>query len=261
MKILSRRIVLRSLTLLIGLGATPFAFAASQTLETETVRLLPAKGIKFGGNFERQTSSEGRETAVPMFFEVGLSDRTELVIEPVAYAGVRPKVGPRATGVGDLEITLVERVFAETPSRPAIALAGEVKVPLARNQLLGTGKTDFAGYFIASKRFGRLDTHANIGYTVVGRPVGVKLRNIGNFAVAAMLDVGSRIKLYSEILANTSATTQGESSSTPEVSGGELVGTLGVARQVNRGVTLTMGLSYDNNGAVLFRPGITVRLF
>jgi hypothetical protein len=155
----------------------------------------------------------------------------------------------------------VQRVAAETPGRPAIALAGEIKVPVARNQLIGTGKTDFAGYLIASKRFGRLDTHVNLGYTVLGQPVGVKLHNIANFALAAMYDLGSRTKLYSEILANTSATSEGESSSNPEVSGGELVGTLGVAQQVNRGITLTMGLSYDNNGAVLFRPGLTVRLF
>ena len=164
MKTLSPRIGLRSLTLVIGLAATPFGIAASQTLETETARLLPAKGIKFGGNFERQTSSDGRETAVPMFFEVGLSNRTELVIEPVAYTGIRPKVGPRATGVGDLEITLVERLFVETPSRP----------------------------------------------------------------------VGSRTKLSSEILANTSATSAGESSSTPEVSGDELVGTLAMAASLAR---------------------------
>ena len=258
----SQLIRCRSLALLMGLASTPLMIGAAQTLETETVRLLPAKGVKFGGNYEYQVSADGRERAIPMFFEVGLSNSTELVIEPVAYTAIRPKVGPRATGLGDLEITVVQRLLPETSSRPAIAFAGEVKVPVARNTLIGTGKTDFAGYLIASKRFGRLDTHANIGYTVVGRPIGASLRNIANFAVAGMYDIGTRTKFYGEVLANTAATTGGaETSTTPEAAGGEVVGTLGLARQVSKGTALTLGLSYDTNGAVLFRPGITVRIF
>jgi hypothetical protein len=100
MTILSWPIRLRSLTVLIGLSATPFTIAASQTLETETARLLPAKGIKFGGNFEHQTSSEGRETAVPMFFEVGLSGlrRDPAESRSPGHRPGRPRDHGRATG-------------------------------------------------------------------------------------------------------------------------------------------------------------------
>ena len=75
---------------------------------------------------------------------------------------------------------------------PALALAGEVKFPTARNTLIGTGKADIAAYLIGSKRWGRLDTHANVSYSVVGQRASI-------------------------------------------------------------------GLSVDNNGAVLFRPGLTMR--
>ena len=55
----------------------------------------------------------------------------------------------------------------------------EVKVPTARNELIGTRKTDYAVYGIATRRFGpdgRFDAHANVSYTLVGRPRGVGTR-------------------------------------------------------------------------------------
>jgi hypothetical protein len=146
------------------------AQAASQILETETARSIGRGGFELGSNFEYQVSSEGYEIALPFAFEYGLSDRLELLVEPVAYTAIRPKVGPRATGGGDLETTLTYLARQETVGAPAIALAGEVKFPTTKNTLIGTGKTDFAAYLIGSKRFNRLDTHANVGYTIVGRP-------------------------------------------------------------------------------------------
>lgn len=256
---LIRSLCLRSLRLSLLLTAFRSVPAAAQTLETETARLLSRKAVKFGANFEYQTSSDGRERALPMFFEYGLSSTTELVVEPVVYTAIRPKAGPRATGAGDLEITLVQRILAETSSRPAFALAGEVKVPTARNALIGTRKTDFAAYLIASRRFGWLDTHANVGYTVVGKPAGSMLKNIANFAIAGMLDLGLKNRLFVEVLGNTAATAGAESSATPEAAGGEVVGTLGAGRYLGRQTLVTFGLSYDSNGALLFRPGITFR--
>jgi hypothetical protein len=161
--------------------------------------------IELGSNFEYQLSSEGHEVALPLAVEYGFTDRLEFLIEPVAYTAIRPKVGPRATGGGDLEATLTYLVRRETPGIPAIALAGEVKLPTTRNKLIGTGKTDFAGYLIGSKRFGRLDTHADFGYSVVGQPGGMRLKNIFNFAVGWELGMGRASVLYGEVLANTAS--------------------------------------------------------
>ena len=44
---------------------------------------------------------------------------------------------------------------------------------------------------------------------------------------------------------------------TPEVSSGELVGMLGFRYRIREKVFFTFGASYDNNHAVLLRPGIT----
>ena len=60
----------------------------------------------------------------------------------------------------------------QRPYLPALAVAGEVKVPTSRNTLIGTGEVDYTPYLIASKRFGNFDVHANVGYALLGEPPG-----------------------------------------------------------------------------------------
>lgn len=238
----------------------------AQILETETARMLGKGVLEIGTNFEYQTSSEGYEAALPFALEYGLTNRLEFLIEPVAYTAIRPKVGSRAAGVGDLEATLTLLTRRETHGVPALALAGEVKFPTARNTLIGTGKTDYAAYLIASKRFGRLDMHGNVGYTIIGRPAGTQVTNIFNFAAGWELNLGSTSLFYGEVLANTASLSTPETGGTlpgtvtPEAPGGEIVASLGVARFVAAALRLSLGVSIDNNGAVLLRPGMTFRL-
>jgi hypothetical protein len=238
----------------------------AQILETETARMVGKGVLEIGTNFEYQTSSEGYEAALPFALEYGFTNRLEFLIEPVAYTAIRPKVGSRAAGVGDLEATLTFLARRETHGVPALALAGEVKFPTAKNALIGTGKTDYAAYLIASKRFGRLDTHGNVGYTIIGRPAGSQVTNIFNFAVGLELGLGQTSEFYGEVLANTASASAPEGTSidlpgtvTPEAPGGEIVASLGVARFVASGLRLSLGVSMDNNGAVLLRPGMTFR--
>src|ERR1700730_2368976 len=79
---------------------------AQQPLETETARPLKAGVVELQTTFEYQTSSAGNERALPLGFEYGITDRLSLLVEPVFYTSIRPKVGRRATGFGDLEVTL-----------------------------------------------------------------------------------------------------------------------------------------------------------
>ncbi|HEY8195554.1 MAG TPA: transporter [Gemmatimonadales bacterium] len=238
----------------------------AQILETETARPLGRGGLEVGTNFEYQTSSEGNETALPFALEYGFTDRLEVLVEPVAYTAIRPNVGAQATGMGDMEVTLTYLARRESGGTPALALAGEVKLPTARDSLIGTGKTDIAGYLIASKRMGRFDTHANVGYTVVGRPAGAQLKNIFNFALATQMRLGQSNELFGEILGNTASSSTGEpTGSVPpggvvaEAPAGEIVGSVGIARYVMPTLRLSLGLSVDNNGAFMFRPGFTIR--
>jgi hypothetical protein len=127
--------------------------------------------------------------------EYGLTDRLEVLLEPVFYTSIQPTEGPGARGVGDLEATLTAVVRAETRRTPALATAFEVKIPTTHDPLIGTGKTDYTGYLIASKRMGRVDAHANFGYSMLGRPAGVDLNNIFNYAGAAEWTLSRRLDL------------------------------------------------------------------
>ena len=236
----------------------------SQMLETETARLLSAGRWEIGNAFEFQTSAEGTETAVPFAIEYGLTDNLELLVEPVPYTAIRPKIGRHATGLGDVEGTLTWRFLQEGRSRPALAFAAEIKIPTAEDSLIGTDLTDYAAYLIVSKRLGRFDLHMNAAYTLIGQPATVHLNNTFNFAVAAVFRTGPALEIFGEVLGTTSSTPGAETSSgtavVPEASGGELVGTVGLGREVGRSLLAYLAVSYDNNNAVLFRPGLTLRL-
>jgi hypothetical protein len=251
---------------LVGLYSIIGTVCYAQVLETETARPLRAGSFELNSNYEFQSSSEGTERAVPFTFEYGITDRMEILVEPVFGTAILPKVGRRAKGVGDLEVTTSYLFWHESRGIPALMLAAEVKIPSAKNTLIGTGKTDYTGYLIASKRFGNLDTHANFGYTVVGQPVGVSLNNILNFAFAMQYHINNRYEVFGEILGNTSSVPgEGNESSSnnaviPEAAGGELVGTLGAGIRLGSAIFIYLSTSYDNNSALMFRPGMMMRL-
>src|SRR5258708_34347247 len=179
------------LAVVIGVVGMAFttAAASAQVLETETARLRLQGAVQAGINFEYQSSSEGHESAVPFPFEYGITDRLEVVGEPVARTRIRPKAGAQAGGAGDTELTLQYLLHREG-RWPALALGAEVKFPTARNSLIGTGKTDYAGILIASRKFGNVDTHLNLSYTFVGQPARASLSNVVGGALAAMVPLG-----------------------------------------------------------------------
>lgn len=255
----------RSLLVVVAVGCTAPG-AVAQTLETETARLLRAGVGEMRNAYELQFSSEGTEAAIPMAFEYGVSNNLELLLEPVAYTAIRPKVGRQATGLGDLEATLTYRFRQESRRAPALAAAAEVKFPTATDNLIGTLEPDYTAYLIASKRLGGFDTHANIGYTFLGRPDRANIHDIVDFALAAVYRPESRLVFFGEVLGNTSSGPEGETGTSspgnaviPEAAGGELVGTLGAGTHLSSSLWLDLGVSYDNNSAVQLRPGFSYR--
>jgi hypothetical protein len=236
--------------------------ARAQILETETARQLPRGQIELGAGYEFQHSKEGNEIAIPIAFELGVTNRLGLLIEPVPYTAIRPESGTSATGPGDLEITMSYLVCRESPRFPALALAAEEKIPTARNNLIGTGKADHTAYLIASKMLGRFDNHLNIGYTVVGSPKGQSLQNRVSAALATELAVTESTLLYGEVLGSTSAGGgEGDTGTTnpvPEAAGDEILGTLGVAHSFGHRARFSFGVTRDNVGAMQIRPGVTL---
>ncbi len=237
---------------------------ASQPLETETARLLPAGMFKVEVVGEFQTSDTGRERAFPLVLEYGITPRTELTIEPVFGTSIRPRGAAAVSGAGDLEVTLTHLLAAERDAMPAFAVAGEIKFPTARNRQIGTGKTDYTVWGIASKQFDRFAVHANLGYTVAGSPAGTNLSNIIDYAVAGELHLSPRFDAVGELIGNTSSTgdtaegTPGPNVP-PEAAGAETSALVGVRYFVRPALALAIGVSYDNNHAKLLRAGVTYR--
>ena len=243
------------------------AVYASQPLETETARMLRQGIFKVEMAGEFQTSRDGTERALPLVFEYGLTPRTEITVEPVFLTSIRPKAGASANGIGDLEVTLTHLLIPETGGAPAFAMAGEVKLPTASNRQIGTGKTDLTLWGIASKRLGRLDVHANLGYTVIGKPAGTHLKNIVNYAIAEEFHVSPQFDFVGELIGNTSSTGERvEGAPAPrgsplptEATSGESAAMLGFRYHVRPTLFVSLGVSYDNNHALLVRPGVTWR--
>ena len=246
---------------------------AGQPLETETARLLKQGETQVEAAFEFQTSSQGKEYATPLAIEYGLTDWLQLLVEPVFYTKISPNGGADATGLGDLEISLFAKFLDETHVLPALAFAAEVKIPTASNNQIGTGATDFTPFLVASKKFGDFDVSANVGYSFNGSPSGTHIKNTFNAAFAIEYQLNEHWDLVGEVLyvssslsgntkgetADTATTSSGESTLAPEIGGKEVLGMLGVRYNVNKAWSVSLGVTYDNNHALLIRPGITLK--
>ena len=248
-------------TFLAVLATPPKSVYATQPLETETARPLKKGAGTADIAYEYQTSSEGHEAAIPLALEYGITDRLEILAEPVPYTAIRPKHGAHSTGAGDTETTLTYLLKGETASAPALALAGEVKFPTAKKNDIGTGKTDYNLTLIASKKYGAWDTHFNVGYSVLGEPAGMKLKNIWNYALAGEYRLNSKYELVGEILGDTESSAKagdaGATAGAREAAGGEFVCMLGARYNAGKQIILGLGITYDNNQAFLLRPGLT----
>ena len=97
-------------------------------------------------------------------------------------------------GQGDL---LLELTYLAFPARwPALAISGRVKFPTAsKDDLLGTGATDYGVQVEFFKRFGRFTPFLVGGYGVTGRVSDFDLRD-GPFAsVGVTASIGKRVGL------------------------------------------------------------------
>ena len=238
-------------------GAASPAFAR-QPFETETARLPDQGHGDVQVEFEYATSDEGHDIAAPVVIEYGVTDRLKLVVEPDLYASTRSKGAKAVHGFGDTEVRLVYLVAQESASRPAFALGGEVKIPTGKKPELSSGKLDYRLFGIASKRLGRWDLHANLGYTLVGAPANENPPNEVDYSFAAEYQANARITLVAEVLG---ATPIGGGPVLPgaEADGTLITGLIGARYKLNNKADFSVGATYDSGSAVLFRTALTVR--
>lgn len=268
--------IVRLASVLLAVVAISRGARADLALETETARVLPAGQATAGSAFEFQTSPNGTEYAVPLAFEFGVVKDFELMIEPVAFTAILPRGGGSSYGFGDVETTATYRFLQETPLLPALALAGEVKLPTASSTQIGSGEFDYRLIAIASKRIADVDLSFNFGYTFTGSPPGARTRNPIDVALSAEWFLAPKCDLFVEVSYVASSvhttgdvtsaespdgvpTVSNESLTTPELAGKEIVGSAGARFHLTEQFDLFGGVSYDNAHATLLRTGINFR--
>src|ERR1700704_1280162 len=111
----------RSLPWLFAL-AIPLGSFADTAIETETAQIGRKGESNFSQAFEFEHASDGDGSGTLTQFEYGLSDRSELLIEPFFYISQSPNDGAKQSGAGDLEITPSYMVVLEHGAVPAVLL-------------------------------------------------------------------------------------------------------------------------------------------
>jgi hypothetical protein len=239
----------------------------SEPLESETACLAPPGSLKLALGFERETASRRRESQLPFALDYAVHRRVELVVEPIVYSHVRQPDGSLASGLGDLELTAVFLAIPESRRIPGVAFAAEVNLPTARSRVLGSGKADWTGDLILSKRFSSFDTHCNLTYTILGPPAGVLTQDVYGFSLAVERRVAS-FDVVAEVIGHTRTLGSGgdpdasdaSREAAPDLVGEELVGTLGGRYHLNERLVLSMSVGYDNDHALRIDPGLSVKL-
>jgi len=223
---------------------------ADLVLETETAELGKAGDqlISTAIQYERERNG-GHAWLTVNQYEIGVTDRAELLIEPFFYEWIHPKGGAPTSGVGDLEITPSYMVFLEQPVLPAVVLALKIKVPTATNPEIGTGELDYYPYVILGKNIGDWVLNANMGEDVITSPPGQPLRNqfVWDFSVERKITPAWSI--YAEAFSNSSPAV-GEPGTTS--------GALATEYRFSEHVNVFISAGYDSSDLMIIRPGFNI---
>ena len=234
-------------------------------LEAESAHLAPAGALTLSVGLEHEVAEHRTASQVPFALEYAATPRLELAAEPVVYSKLRTGTRTLESGIGDVELSAIVAPFTSTGNMAA-AIAMEVKVPTETEADLGSGKVDYSMALVLSRKAARLDSHLNLGYTIVGPPDGIRTRNVLSFAIAAVHAI-SRFDLVAEMYGHTAALVgldpqqPGDGSALlPDTAREQLVGTLGCRYRIGDRGAISLGLSYDNDHAFSTRPGFSLRL-
>jgi hypothetical protein len=116
-----------------------------------------------------------------------------------------------------------------------------------------------------SKTTGKFYSSMNLSYTFLGKPAGVVATNLFNYSLGTIYTASPKSILFAEVYGNTSALGGDDipegvivmnPNTNKELSGGETVGAIGYGYYLKKDLLISLGASYDNNNAILFRPGI-----
>lgn len=106
--------------------------------------------------------------------------------DPAGEDQPRSVIDRDAAGVGDVILRTKYHFLRDPEDWPEMAVVGRVKLPTGdEDDLLGTGETDVLGLLVASKTFGQVTPHLNLGYEVSTESELSNVRYVAGFDFAA----------------------------------------------------------------------------
>lgn len=143
-----------------------------------------------------------RETTLTAVFTYGLADTLDLALQ-LPFLFLEPAEEGHQAGIGDIEVHGKYRIVNEGAVSPAFAVTGALKFPTGSERRgLGSGATDVGITLVATKGFGPVTAHLNLGYTVIGAP---GQENVLRWGAAAALKVTEPLSFVGEVIGQTNS--------------------------------------------------------
>ena len=250
MKFSYPRCFLNSLCLV---SAFAMSLRADTVLETETAELGKKGDWLVSNSVQFERAKDGSRTTFTLTqYEVGITDRAEILIEPFFQEWDKPKGEKRFHGMGDLEITPSYMIVLDDPKKwvPAVVLALKVKVPTAKNRNIGSGRVDYYPYVIVGKTFGPWVLNANFGVDVIGRSKNDHdTRNQFIYDFSVERKITDQWSVFAEVFAN----------SKPAVGDvGTFAGAIATEYKFTEHFNAFVSVGYDSDRMVNVRPGFNI---
>jgi len=183
-----------ALAVLVSVSTTALAGPPFQTDDPEPIDFRNYEFYTFAGSDGTRVETDTVGPAVE--FNWGALPNVHLHIIVPAVA-ILPANGPRAFGLGDIELGIKYRFVQETKRRPMIGTFTMFEIPTgSAARGLGVGKTWYKVPLWAQKSFGPWTTYGGGGVTLVNAP------GYRNFPFAGWLvqrDLGKKVTLGTEI--------------------------------------------------------------
>jgi hypothetical protein len=222
----------------------------------ETLKAGEWGGSFYFNNFDREISLGDTDPGMDLDlsylslpFAFGVTDRFEVFAAANyvylntdesgatgSWAGMSFQDEISESGFGDIDVGLKYRLLDEGAA-PALAVMATVKMPTADEAKgLGTGETDYGLKLLASKGFGSVAAHLNLGYTVIGEPDGADWDDVISYGLGVLIPRNKNLQFIGELA--------GETDYDPVRDESTLDLTLGARYHFSSGLLLGAGLRY-----------------
>ena len=178
---------------------------ANTAIETETAQIGAKGDIGISNAVEYADAKDGTSGGTLSQFEYGLSDRSEILIEPFFYIWDHPDDEDKVDGTGDLEITPSYMIVLENGWVPAILVATKVKVPTGSKKAGSSGEYDYLPYLIFGQHYGDWIFNANVGVNFVTPPRDAEsqaTQHTTTWALEAEREFGERWTTFFEVFSS-----------------------------------------------------------